>query len=355
MWEQIVTCSAAREVAFCIPWFGGTTLPIFWYGILASIGIFTGAFYAAKHIDKEGQDPEIVWDALLWVLIAALIGARLWYVLAEVLGGSTAYSFSDPLNIINPRNGGMNIFGGVIFAMVAVYFYARAKKHDFWLIADAGTMGLLIGQAIGRIGNFVNQELYGPPTGIEWFGMHISPERRQMFPQWATLPPETRFHPTMIYEMIWLLVSFGVLYYLFRRFQDRIVHGVLTGAYLILAGFGRFIMEFWRPDQPTFEPMPGFPISYSRVLAMLYVVIGIVVLLDRMGYLRIPFIPRPQTRKQRLAAFQEILTQRRRHERASERERVREQRRKDREQRAAAAAAANNTTDSTTTTGESSS
>src|SRR5687768_956825 len=152
MWQEIVTCSAARDVAFCIPWFGGTALPIFWYGILASVGIFAGAFYASKHIEREGQDPEIVWDALLWVLVAALIGARLWYVLAEVLGGSTAYSIREPLTIINPRNGGMNIFGGVIFALVAAILYSRNKKIDGWLITDAGLMGLLIGQAIGRVG-----------------------------------------------------------------------------------------------------------------------------------------------------------------------------------------------------------
>jgi prolipoprotein diacylglyceryltransferase len=197
----------------------------------------------------------------------------------------------------------------------------------------------LIGQAIGRVGNFINQELYGPPTGIEWFGMRVATENR--LPEFATYPPETRFHPTMFYEIAWLLVTFAVLYYLFRRYQERFVHGYLTGAYLILAGFGRFIIEFWRPDQPKFAlpNMDGVEISFSRILSMLYVVVGIIILLDRMGHLRIPFIARAQSRKQRLAAYQEILAQRRRHERTSERERIREQRRKDREQRAAAAAA----------------
>src|SRR5438477_12860673 len=89
MWQQIGQSSAPARVAFCIPWFGGNPLPIYWYGILASLGIFVGAFYASKHIEWEGEDPEIVWDALLWVLVAGLIGARLWYVIAEVLGGSS--------------------------------------------------------------------------------------------------------------------------------------------------------------------------------------------------------------------------------------------------------------------------
>jgi phosphatidylglycerol:prolipoprotein diacylglycerol transferase len=358
MWQEIVACSAAREVAFCIPWFGGTALPIFWYGILASIGIFAGAFYASKHIEREGQDPEIVWDALLWVLVAALVGARLWYVLAEVLGGTaTGETFSLTswqgfLNIINPRSGGMNIFGGVIFGFGAAGLYSRNKKIDGWLITDAGLMGLLIGQAIGRVGNFINQELYGPPTGIEWFGMRVDAENR--LSDFVSFPPETRFHPTMFYEITWLLVTFAVLYYLFRRYQERFVHGYLTGAYLILAGFGRFIIEFWRPDQPKFTVpnMGGLQISFSSILSMVYVVVGIVILLDRMGHLRLPFIARAQSRKQRLAAYQEILAQRRRHERTSERERIREQRRKEREQRTAAAAPVQNS-DTTPSSGES--
>lgn len=341
MWQELATCSAAPEVAFCIPWFGGTPLPIYWYGILASVGIFVGGFYAAKHIEWEGEDPEVVWDALLWVLLAGIVGARLWYVVSEILGGSTAYSLSRPLDIINPRGGGMNIFGAAVFGIIAMIIYARIRKIDGWMFTDAGLMGLLLGQGIGRIGNFINQELYGPPTGSNWFGMLVRPENR--LAQFADFPAETRFHPTMIYEMVWLFVTFAVLYILFRRYQDRIVHGVFTGAYLILAGLGRFIMEFWRPDQPTFSlPNLGMEVSYSRVLAMLYVVVGIVILLDRLGYMRIPFIRRPQTIKQRQQTYQEILAQRRRHARASEREKMREQRRKEREARAAAKTAGNN-------------
>jgi|GEM_PF-638182 len=345
MWEQLVTCSAPRAVAFCIPWFGGTPLPIYWYGILASVGIFVGAFYASKHVQMEGEDPELVWDALLWVLLAGLIGARLWYVLAEVLGGSQDYtltSWQGFLNIINPRGGGMNIFGGAIAGMIALYVYARIRKVDGWLMADAGLLGLLLGQAIGRIGNFVNEELYGPPTGSKWFGIPISAEHR--LSQFADYPPETLFHPTMFYEMGWLLVTFGVLFYIFRRYQDRMVRGILTAAYLIMAGFGRFIIEFFRPDQPGFTPPGlGFKISFSTVLALIYVIVGIVVLLDRLGYMRIPWIAKPQTRKQRLQTFTDIQGTRRRQSRAAERDRIREQRRKEREARAAQKAAENTT------------
>ncbi len=333
MWQALVTCSAPQEVAFCIPWFAsaGGSLPIYWYGILASVGIFVGAFIAARHVEMEGQDPEIVWDALLWVLIAGLLGARLWYVGQAVLGGSDAYSLSRPLEILNPRTGGMNIFGGAVGGLIALLLYSRTRKLPGWLLADAGLLGLLVGQGIGRFGNLINQELYGPPTGSTWFGMLVSVENR--LPQFRSLPAETRFHPTMLYEAFWLFLSFGVLYFIFRRNQERIQRGILTGAYLVMAGFGRFIVEIWRPDQPRILLADGTesPLSYSRLLSMVYVLIGLLIVLDRTGHFKIPFIQRPLTRRQRQQQYQEILSERRRRERALERDRLRQRRRRERE------------------------
>jgi phosphatidylglycerol:prolipoprotein diacylglycerol transferase len=321
-----------RRVALCIPIRGEPVELIYWYGILASVGIALGAFYASKHLQSEGDDPDLVWDALLWVLIPALVGARLWYVIQAVIGGSDAFSLSRPLDIINPRTGGMNIFGGAVFGIIALIIYTRVKKVNGWLLADGALMGLLIGQGIGRFGNFINVELYGPPTNSSWFGMLV-PEMYRMA-QFRGLPPETRFHPTMIYEAAWLFLSFIVLYVLFRRFQKQFVHGVISGAYFILAGFGRFITEFWRPDQPGITLDSGLVLSYSRIMAMIYVVVGIIITLDRLGYLKIPIITRPQTMKQRERAFDELLRERRRQERAHEHERERTQRRKARAERA---------------------
>lgn len=328
MWQQLAECASATNVAFCIPWFGGSTLAIYWYGILAAVGIFVGAFYAAKHVEREGEDPDMIWDVLLFALIAGLLGARLWFVAAELIGGRGATFLESPIEIINFRGGGMNIFGAAVFGLIAILVYARIKNADAWLLTDAGLMGLLLGQGIGRFGNLINQELYGPPTNSSWWGIAISPEHR--LAEFQSLPAETRFHPTMLYEAFWLFVTFGVLYYLFTRYQPRMLHGILTGAYLTLAGVGRFIMEFWRPDQPTVL-IGSIEVSISRLFAMLYVVVGLIILLDRTGYLKIPFIRRPQTRRQREVAYQEILTQRRRRERALEREREREMRKRNRE------------------------
>lgn len=332
MWELLWACMADRRVALCIPWQGEAIPLIYWYGVLAAVGIFVGAWIAAKHMEREGEDPNIIWDALLWILIPALIGGRLWYVAAEVLGGSTAYSFSRPLEIINPRAGGMNIFGGAVAGAVAMLIYARAVKAKSWLLMDAGLLGLLVGQGIGRFGNFINQELYGPPTGSDWFGMTIPDIYR--LSAYRSLPAETLFHPTMLYEAAWLFLSFGVLFYLFNRYQSRFIQGVLAGLYLIFAGLGRFVLEVvgLRPDQP--EALFGqTAISISIVLSMVYVVFGLIIVLDRYGYVKLPFIKRPQTMKQREATYESLLRARLRAERAKEREAARNARRKERDQR----------------------
>ncbi len=333
MWQELLQCMGQRRVALCIP-VGGEAVPlIYWYGILAAVGIALGTFYASKHVELEGDNPDNVWDALLWVLIPALVGARLWYVGQAMLSGSTAYSFARPLEIINPRQGGMHIFGGALFGMLAMIIYVRVKKLHGWLMADAALMGLLIGQGVGRFGNFINIELYGPPTGSDWFGMRVPAVNR--LPQFSNLPLDTRFHPTMLYEAVWLFASFALLYLLYRRNQETFVHGALTGAYLIMAGFGRFVMEFWRPDQPGITLQSGLFLSFSRIMSMIFVVGGVVILLDRLGSFKIPFIPRPQTLKQRQRALEEIRREKRRQARAREQSRLREQRRRQRAARTA--------------------
>lgn len=347
MWDQLSQCIAdgGGRVAFCIPWptfIGGPTLAIYWYGILASVGIFLGAWYASKHVESEGGDPDLIWDALLWLLIPALLGARLWYVGQAVLAGSRDFDvvqLADLLKIFNSRLGGMNIFGGAIAGVIALIVYARSRKIDGWLLADASMMGLLIGQGIGRLGNFINKELYGPPTGSTWFGMTVPADRRiGEYQDMTTYPASTLFHPTMFYEMAWLFLVFGVIYFLYRRRQEDFLHGLIAGFYLLAAGFGRFLAEFLRLDQPK---IPGSPLSYSQIFALLYMVVGLIIVLDRWGYInlnaffRVFFknspIGRPQTRRQRQQEFQAIQADRRRQERAAERDKVRSARKKQRE------------------------
>jgi len=336
MWQELVTCSQTYNVAFCLPVrAGGSYFPIYWYGILAAVGIILGTLYAKFHVDAEGEDGEMIWDALIWALIAGLIGARFWYIGLAVLGGR---EFDSVLDVINPRQGGMNIFGGAVFGLIALIIYSRVAKKNFWLIGDAALMGLLIGPGIGRFGNLINIELYGPPTGSNWFGLLVPADKRLPDFPVSSFPVETtRFHLTMLYEAAWLFLVFGLLYYLFRRYQNRAIQGAISGAYLILTGIGRFALEFIRPDQPKLPPFGGgeFTLTYSQIMSVLYVAFGIIVLLDRYGYVKIPGITRPQTLKQREAYYHDLERQRRRVAMAHEKEAQRAARRAARHERRA--------------------
>lgn len=267
---------------------GDFSFSLYWYGVLVMLGVATAAWLTAVEFRRRNQDPDYVWDSLLWILPAGVIGARLWYVVNATLGGDMRY-LNNPISIINLKEGGLHFFGAVLFGLLAYLIYARRMKLDVWLMMDAVAPGLLLGQAVARPANFINQELYGQPTTLPW-GIKIAGENR-IFPynNLALFPVETtRFHPTFAYEMIWNFLALGVLLWGERKYKDKLRPGVLFGAWLILAGVGRNIIEFFRPDQPTF---PGTAFSYSRLIAIVMVVVGILLILIKYEILKIKFIP----------------------------------------------------------------
>jgi phosphatidylglycerol:prolipoprotein diacylglycerol transferase len=225
----------------------------------------------------------------VWALLAGLVGARLWYVVNDILGGRSRY-LDDPLSIIRITEGGLHFFGAILFGLVAVIIFARRHQLDMWLLLDSVSPSLLIGQAIARPANFINEELYGPPTDLPW-GIPISAGHR--LPPWhdLSLYPEetTRFHPTFAYEIIWNLLAAGLLLWISRRFYGKLKPGALFAGWMILAGLGRFIIEWFRPDQPR---VPGTDISYSRIVSGLLAIGGVVMLLIRYEVIRIPILSR---------------------------------------------------------------
>jgi len=169
------------------------------------------------------------------------------------------------------------------------YIYARKKKIDLWLLLDAVAPSLLIGQAVARPANYINQELYGPPTDLPW-GIAIDEVHRiPPYNDLAAYPLETtRFHPTFAYEMIWNFLAAGLILWATRRFKDKFKPGAAFAAWLVLAGVGRVIIETFRPDQPR---IPGTALSYSRLVAGLMALVGIIWLLVRFDILKISFLP----------------------------------------------------------------
>jgi phosphatidylglycerol:prolipoprotein diacylglycerol transferase len=217
---------------------------IYYYGIILMLGAVAAAFLAEREARRRGLDSELVWDALIYLLIVGIIGARIWHILTPPpsmveQGITTKYYLTHPLDALWIRKGGLGIPGAVIGGVLALYWFCRRRKLSFAEWTDIAAPSLALGQAIGRWGNFTNQELYGAPTTLPW-GIKIS------FP--TGYPPDTRFHPLFLYESLWNLVNVVLLLWLGRRFADRLKPGDLFLVYLVTYPLGRFLLEFLRLD-----------------------------------------------------------------------------------------------------------
>ncbi len=255
-------------------------LAIHWYAMTMILAIVLGTFVASRYVARHGQDPNTIWDMLLWVLVPALIGARLYYVFIQSPRGPQGieHYLSHPIEILQIWNGGIHIYGALIFGGIAVLLYMRVHKLPFSIYLDGVGLGLLLGQAIGRIGNFINQELYGPPTTLPW-GLRIDPAHR--VPPYNNLnlyPESVRFQPLFLYELLWDALGFVLLLWISRRFGKRLRNGDLFLMYLIWAPLGRFFIEFMRTDSWFF---PGTPFDILHVVIAAIVISASTVLVIR--------------------------------------------------------------------------
>jgi phosphatidylglycerol---prolipoprotein diacylglyceryl transferase len=251
-----------------------------WYGVLIVAGILLAAWVAARYVERKGQSGDALWDLLLWILIPGLIGARLYYVFIQSPRGpdGLGYYLSNPGAILAINQGGIHIFGAFIFGGIAAVLYTRWRGLPVLIYLDAIGLGLLLGQAIGRWGNFINQELYGPPTTLPW-GLKIdSFARIPPYNDMTTYPDSTRFHPLFLYESLWNFIGFGLIFWISRRFENSLRPGDLFLLYLIWYPLGRFIIEFVRTDSWFF---PGTPFNVVHLLAGAAVLISAAILIRR--------------------------------------------------------------------------
>jgi phosphatidylglycerol:prolipoprotein diacylglycerol transferase len=232
-------------------------------------GVILGALYAAWRASRNGDNPEHVWNALTVAVILGIIGARLYHVFSEPEGGMLGWDYyrRHPIEILYIWQGGLGIYGAIAGGVLGVVLYAwRAGLSPLrWL--DYGAPGLALGQAVGRWGNFINQELYGPPTDLPW-GLRIDPQHRIMpYNDLERYPPDTLFHPTFLYESLWCLLVFGGLALVAHKFKDRLKEGDILLGYLIGYPLGRFFLEYLRPD----AWMIG-PIAAAQLFAIICVI-----------------------------------------------------------------------------------
>lgn len=244
----MMNIAAIDPVAFDI--FGW---PIRWYGIFIGAAILLALTFASRDFRRKGWDEEFILDAAVWTILIGFIGARAYYVLFEL-----DYYLQNPGEILQIWNGGIAIYGGVIAGGLTLYFYAKSKKMAPLFVTDTVAPYLLLAQAIGRWGNFVNQEAHGGEVTFEFLqdtlhlpqfivdGMHIN---------------GAYYHPTFLYESVWNIL--GVVVLLFVRSRNKTLRiGDTTLLYLIWYSFGRFFIEGLRTDSLWWGPF-----RVSQVLA----------------------------------------------------------------------------------------
>ena len=227
---------------------------IYWYGIIIAVGLLLAVLYAGVRIESFGFTRDMLYDALLWALPSAIVCARLYYVIFE-----WGYYSAHPADIIAVWKGGLAIYGGVIGALLAVALYDRKNRLSIPGTFDVAVLGLLIGQCIGRWGNFVNGEAHGSET-TALLGM--------------TVNGEGPFHPTFLYESLWNFVGFWVLHFISKKCYR--FKGQLFLCYLIWYGAGRAWIEGLRTDSLY---LGGTGIRVSQLVAVVSCIVGVVLLI----------------------------------------------------------------------------
>lgn len=247
-------------------------LDIAYYGIIIAFGMFMGYMMAHWQAKKTGQDTEMYLDFAMIAIVLSVLGARLYYVVFN-----WSYYLENPMQILNIRNGGLAIYGGVITAIGCAIVYSKVKKISFWLLCDTGIFGLVTGQIIGRWGNFFNREAFGDYSdGLLAMQLKKSEVAADTITDKMLQNVETingidyiQVHPTFLYESLWNL---GLLIILLLYSRHKKKDGEIIALYFIGYGFGRFLIEGLRTDQLL---LWGTNIAVSQLVSIGAMLLGI--------------------------------------------------------------------------------
>lgn len=234
------------------------------YGVIIGIGVIAGILMAARQARVTGQDPDLYWDFSIYAVVLSVIGARIYYVIFEW----DMYK-DNLLKIFNIREGGLAIYGGVIAGFTTLFVYAGIKKQNALRMADTAVTGLILGQAVGRWGNFTNREVFGEYTdNILAMRLPVEAVRSRdisesLMAHMADGVNYIQVHPTFLYESMWNL---GILILMLIYWKHKKFEGEIALLYLGGYGLGRAWIEGIRTDQ-LFIPGTAYPVS--QVLAIL--------------------------------------------------------------------------------------
>jgi phosphatidylglycerol:prolipoprotein diacylglycerol transferase len=273
-----------------------------YYGIIIVAAILVAAMIAARLAKRDGRDPDHVWGAMFGAVILGIIGARLWFVLFPpqsliAADKDTAWYFNNFGNLVDGPlaiwSGGLHIFGAFLGGGIGALLYLRQQRQPVAPWLDIAAVVLPLGQAIGRWANFINQELYGGPTGVNWWGIAIESQFR-VAPYTSTIdyPAETLFHPLFLYESLWSLAAFVVLLYLWQRYRKQWREGTIFLLFVAQYAFIRFLLEHLRVELSLLN-LGGTIINVTQAICIVAFAIAVGMLLT---YSRQPRrIPAPTT------------------------------------------------------------
>jgi phosphatidylglycerol:prolipoprotein diacylglycerol transferase len=252
-------------------------LYLHFYGLIIVLGILAGTVLIDRLAKVRGMKVQFIWDSLVWIMVAGVLGARLWHIFTPppssiAVGLTTQFYLTHPLDAMAIWNGGLGIPGAVIGGGLAMYILARKRGESFVAWADVIAPGLALGQAIGRWANFVNQELYGAPTDLPW-AISIPPEKRLAgFEQYST------YHPLFLYESLWSLATVFFLLWVGKKYHGRLKAGDIFLIYLITYPTIRFLLDFLRLDASM---VAGINANQALMLVVGVVAAGMLVIRHR--------------------------------------------------------------------------
>ena len=212
-----------------------------YYGLFIAFGIGVATWLTGRELERKGYDSVLAVDSLFFIVPTGFVGARAYHVITDY----DLYA-GDPFpGVFEVWNGGLGIYGGVLGGFIGLLIFARIRGISPLVLADAIAPGLILAQAIGRWGNYFNQELFGRPSDLPW-AIEIAPENRPI-----EFADAASFHPTFLYESIWNALVCLALLWIARRFAERLRDGDLFLLYVSLYSVGRFFVETLRID-PAF-------------------------------------------------------------------------------------------------------
>ena len=225
-------------------------LALRYYGVCIVLGIVVGTWLTGRQLASMGYDGALALESLFFVVPLGVVGARLYYV---ATGYGMQYAVNPLPSVLKIWEGGLGVYGGVAGGFVGLLLFSRYRAISPLTFADAAAPGLVLGQAVGRWGNYFNQELFGRPSDLPW-AVYIAPQNRP-----AQFADVISFHPTFLYEALWDVLVCLVLLWASRRFSERLASGDIFMLYVVLYSFGRFLVDTLRVDQAFLigDSIPG--------------------------------------------------------------------------------------------------